>query len=516
MKVIKSLLLGSTAVFAGVAVAQAADLPSRKAAPADYVKICDAYGAGYFYIPGTDTCLKVGGYVRAEYGWSQPSNALAIPSWKNTGAAGVGAAIANTSFVPSGVEDQTGFVGRGRLEMDARTQTAFGTARSFVGLRAQSVTGIFNSNYQTVSTLTGQTGTTAITVENAIVQFAGFTFGHTTAELFAFMPAPNYGSYSTAGYPGGINLLSYTATFGGGFSGSIGIEDRAGLSYSVNPGFVNTNMAGGVSGVAGSATNAAGGVVANGPMTWPALAANLRFDQPWGAFQVMGQVVQNSAVVTLGSAANPNFALTATGWAVGAGVKINLPMMAAGDTLYMNAAYGNGDLDEVLNNNTSASPANIGRELGGLYRQDRNMYVTPSNASTAATCTAALATSACFSSQQSTAWSLAAYATHYWTSTIRSVLLGSYAQITPPNTVQNTDWTIGGLSKATIWKVGAQLVWSPVKDLDIGAEVQYMSLSQRFTTAPGAAATAQLGGLIPAVGASANAWEGRVRVQRQF
>ena len=44
-----------------------ADLPARKAAPVEYVKVCDAYGAGFFFIPGTDTCLKVGGYVRAEY-----------------------------------------------------------------------------------------------------------------------------------------------------------------------------------------------------------------------------------------------------------------------------------------------------------------------------------------------------------------------------------------------------------------------------------------------------------------
>jgi hypothetical protein len=49
-----------------VAGAQAADLPTRKAAPVEYVRICDAYGAGFFYIPGTDTCLKVGGLALFE------------------------------------------------------------------------------------------------------------------------------------------------------------------------------------------------------------------------------------------------------------------------------------------------------------------------------------------------------------------------------------------------------------------------------------------------------------------
>jgi len=67
MTLTKSLLLGSSATLVAVAGAQAADLPSKKAAPATYVKVCDAYGAGFFVIPGTDTCVKVGGYVRAEY-----------------------------------------------------------------------------------------------------------------------------------------------------------------------------------------------------------------------------------------------------------------------------------------------------------------------------------------------------------------------------------------------------------------------------------------------------------------
>ncbi|MET3582205.1 hypothetical protein ABID19_005263, partial [Mesorhizobium robiniae] len=36
--------------------------------PAEYVRICDVYGAGYFYIPGTETCLRIGGYLRYDIG----------------------------------------------------------------------------------------------------------------------------------------------------------------------------------------------------------------------------------------------------------------------------------------------------------------------------------------------------------------------------------------------------------------------------------------------------------------
>ena len=66
MKVVRHLLLGSAAGLLTVAGAQAADLPTTKAAPINYVRICDAYGAGFFYIPGTETCLKVGGLALFE------------------------------------------------------------------------------------------------------------------------------------------------------------------------------------------------------------------------------------------------------------------------------------------------------------------------------------------------------------------------------------------------------------------------------------------------------------------
>jgi len=57
----KTLLLGTAAVMAVAGSAKAADLAVAESV--EYVKVCDAYGAGYFYIPGSDVCLKIGGYV---------------------------------------------------------------------------------------------------------------------------------------------------------------------------------------------------------------------------------------------------------------------------------------------------------------------------------------------------------------------------------------------------------------------------------------------------------------------
>jgi Porin subfamily len=65
MKMVKSLILGSAAGLIAMSGAQAADLP-LKAKAVEYVRICSLYGAGFFYIPGTDTCIKLGGYLRAD------------------------------------------------------------------------------------------------------------------------------------------------------------------------------------------------------------------------------------------------------------------------------------------------------------------------------------------------------------------------------------------------------------------------------------------------------------------
>jgi hypothetical protein len=78
MKMVKSLILGSAAGLLAMSGAQAADLPV-KAKPVEYVKICSLYGAGFFYIPGTDTCLKLGGYLRVDTTFN--GNIYDGPAW---------------------------------------------------------------------------------------------------------------------------------------------------------------------------------------------------------------------------------------------------------------------------------------------------------------------------------------------------------------------------------------------------------------------------------------------------
>ena len=117
MKMVKSLLLGTAAGLAAVGGAQAADLPV-KAKAVEYVKVCSLYGAGFFYIPGTDTCLKIGGYVRAE--WNH--NAGGSHATVLTGPDAQYNRVGNTLSARS----------RGLVTFDVRSQTEYGTLRSFI------------------------------------------------------------------------------------------------------------------------------------------------------------------------------------------------------------------------------------------------------------------------------------------------------------------------------------------------------------------------------------------------
>src|SRR3569832_1413605 len=116
MKLVKSLLLGSAAGLIAVGGAQAADLPV-KAKAVEYVKICSLYGAGFYYIPGTDTCIKLGGYLRAD-----------VVVNTNTDSTG------NTSGAGGAMNRFTnGYTWRSRedLNIDTRTATEYGVVRTF-------------------------------------------------------------------------------------------------------------------------------------------------------------------------------------------------------------------------------------------------------------------------------------------------------------------------------------------------------------------------------------------------
>src|SRR5438270_824438 len=115
MKLTKSLILGSAAMFAG-AGAQAADLPV-KAKAIEYVKICSLYGAGFYYIPGSDTCIKLSGYLRAD----AVLNGHASLDAPSNGLGGARNRLSNYYTT----------LARQDLQIDTRTATEYGVVRTF-------------------------------------------------------------------------------------------------------------------------------------------------------------------------------------------------------------------------------------------------------------------------------------------------------------------------------------------------------------------------------------------------
>ncbi|MGO4402719.1 porin [Bosea sp. RAF48] len=462
MKLVKSLLLGSAAGIAAVAGAQAADLPSRKAAPVEYVRVCTAYGAGFFYIPGTDSCLRISGRVRAEY-------------------------AIGTRY--SDFQDAYGTRARGRLNVDVRTQTAYGTLRTFIRYELTNNTGIYNQGavtpFNVGSTVPGlvrgpSSTSTGSLVDLAFVQFGPITAGRAQSFFDFYASDLNFASIRTA--DSRVNLLAYTATFGSGFSATISAEDRtSGTSGRELAGAIFNPLTPGVGGIA---------VTAQG-QNFPDLVASLRVDQGWGSAQLSGMVGQRSyATATNITAVNGDEMV----WAIQGGVKINLPMLAAGDALWLQAAYADGALGYL-----GWSPASLGLgRVGSLTLADASINPITGNIN------------------NSTGWSLVAAFRHFFTPTIRTEISASYSELKFKYNDVNATAFNGVFARSADPKeflLAGALIWSPVSGLDIGVEVLYSHLD--VNSPVGVVSNANVRSGVLGI-KSDDTVAGRFRIQRDF
>ncbi|WP_170849945.1 MULTISPECIES: porin [unclassified Beijerinckia] len=481
-------MLGSSAALVAATGAQSADLPSRKAAPVEYVRVCDVYGAGFYWIPGTDTCLKIGGRVRVD-AWYTPAKSAVVH--RSTASA---AAAANT-YVSSNAVDQNGWFARGIVSMDARTQSAWGTVQTIFTLRLAAASGLSNSPPGYTGGVFSAGNANSSTVEAAYIRFAGFTAGQ-AASNFTFLAPLQYHSMFNAGFVNGIRQLAYTTTFGGGFSATLALENAGELANGTTANTLGANPF--------TATAATTGPIAT---RLPALVGNVRVDQSWGAAMLSGVVLENTATfgnANLAVVGNAGPQIRSTGWAMSAGLKINLPMLAAGDNIQVWAVYGAGALNYVVNQGFNSNPVVTSNWLGGFLRVDRNLTLFCVNAA----CTVG-------GSEQTKAWSVAGIFTHYWSPTIRSDLMASYARVTPGAVTRNTAWSQGGLSEASVWGVLGKVVWSPVRNFDIGFELSYAKLTQSLPLGVAGFAPAQAL-LASSASVSPSNWTGRVRFERTF
>jgi hypothetical protein len=130
---IKSLLLGSAAALAAVSGARAADAVMMAAPePVEYVRVCDAYGTGFFYIPGTETCLRFDGYMRYQIGAQDDGYFLTYNPGTYSPA---GALIIPPGYYPQQRSDGWTKTVRARFNVDARSDTEWGTLRGYMRLQ---------------------------------------------------------------------------------------------------------------------------------------------------------------------------------------------------------------------------------------------------------------------------------------------------------------------------------------------------------------------------------------------
>ncbi len=425
-------LAASAALLVPVASASAADLPSRKAAPVEYVRICSAHGEGFFFIPGSDTCIRLGGRVRAEYLYVEP-------------------------FFRA--QDATGFRARGRLNVDSRTETAYGSLRAFFRYEITGDTGAYADGF-------GGSRATTVSLDKAFIQFAGITAGRLQSFFDFYANELNFADLSGSD-AGTTNTLAYTATFGKGFSATIAIEDRG--QRQVANGFPILPP--------GAQAFAPGGD------RMPNVVANLRYDDTaFGSAQLSGAVAQLFSVNLTAPGFIPD---TEYGFAIQGGVQINLPMFAAGDQLWLQAAYADGALS-YLGVGAAAG-------VGGIAVPQADAIVD-----------------AFGSTKRTRGYALVGAYLHYWTPAVRQAVYASYAR---------TDYagqflvTAGGINTGFVdtsdFRVGSNVIWSPVKDFDIGAEIFYTRVDPK-----GRVFDVNRGGLF--TNGSADAIQGRLRFQRDF
>jgi hypothetical protein len=66
MRIAKFASIGPLLLSVALSSAHAQGTTDEGDPAVEYVRVCDAFGTGFFYIPGTETCLKINGRVRFE------------------------------------------------------------------------------------------------------------------------------------------------------------------------------------------------------------------------------------------------------------------------------------------------------------------------------------------------------------------------------------------------------------------------------------------------------------------
>jgi hypothetical protein len=318
------IVCGLSAGAATLAAAQAADLPTFKAAPIAYVQTCNVAGMAGFVIPGTDTCLKISGYINLEVGVGNVDKQSGLAF---TGVPGE-SPVTSQEIASGKSRDALGFLTRGQVDFDVRQQTSYGVLRGYAEIQ-----GINSNGFEAAAN--------GMIVNVAYVQWAGLTAGKIGSFFSYLAGGPSwYDFYSpdrvSSNQP---DVLAYTATFGGGFSATISLEDGTGANVNngFNGGFNNTYLG----------------------ELYPDVVAAVRADETWGSAQLSGVAHNTRAIGVSGDTTD------IWGYAFLAGATVNLPSLGDGDKIALQGVYSHAALGYSGIPNTALSPGDQGLNING-------------------------------------------------------------------------------------------------------------------------------------------------------
>ncbi|ESR23224.1 porin [Lutibaculum baratangense] len=413
----KSFFLGSAFAVVAATGAQAADpILYDVKAPREPVYRCDT--TGFFEIPGTDVCLKIGGFAAAV--------AYGGVDWEGGGT--VPFAVRYFGYTYGNTAEGFNIYARGRINFDARTATEYGTVRAFMEFEANTAG-------------SGNTGN-ALNTRHAYVQFGNWTFGKTNSVFTDGSVGPDgtdpftiLGTNTTR-----INQIRYTQAFGNGMSVSVSLEDSqwaGGSSYyrAYDPD--------------GFRVPAGVAVVDN---DWPVVVAGLKYAGDWGSAHLAGAIGRNE-IEGFYEPLGLDFEEDEIGWAITASLSVNVPSVGE---------------DTSVN-------------LKGIYTDGLSRYAGPNALGRATSygvgwCDAGL-DSICLDSDIQV-WSVLGFLHHSFSDRVAGEIGASY-QNTQADRYFFIDDEARNLD-VDAWEVFANVSWTPVSRTTFIADVHYGNISQDF------------------------------------
>ena len=557
MSLIKSILLGSAAGIVAVASAQAADLPTRKAAPVEqYVKICNVGGITGWTLPGSDTCVKLSGFITAQFEGGNLSNqynyagsilstqAQALDPYATaranqtilvqggdsaapiynayTGQPIYGPGTSQTYYRANGLpltlytpgsqltlppqknnifnRNATGWSTRANFGFDFASNTAYGPLIGHFDINANSGGGFDPVN--------------GVVVNTAYLTWAGITAG-VAQSFYSFVGGgDNWANMFSPDRKGSNepNLLAYTASFGGGFSATLSAESAWG-----NNNGSGTQMTG--------ASGSNPGSITFGGTRWPDIVGALHVKQGWGEAQVSGVLHQVDVkdytyynTIGTGLVTGLPFAYNGsenkTGFGIDAGVSFNLPWSGAPakDTFLVTGAYSQNAVWY------SGLPDGMWGENGQTNGNGQPMYMADAYFNPLTNSWA-----------KPTAWSVSAQLEHWFTPAFYVDLIGSVGGLNWSDQNGYNTFLYSPLGRqygylgtgevsphATSWIVGADLGWTPVTNLNFDLELMYQATTQERPS--GFVGTVyNTGAFVPgAWEGNSSGFAGRLRITRYF